>query len=318
MGIGELHGKSLDEIEVDLEGKPSLSCSLFTCGIFHRYTEYLPCDTCFGFYYKADLCKHRKKCPEREFGKPIPASVQSDASMLLHSGTTASASLKRILATMHVDDISRCVKGDELPQLFGNNLRRKLRKQGDQQHHISNKLGELGRMVLEVRKCCSDVTTLKDCLIPSRFDFLIEAAAELSGWDDDEGKLLYPSIGIKLGHSLRKCTIILKRVALTSGDRGLIRKVEQLGEFIRDNWNDEISRIARDELYQRKWNKPLRLPLTSELQVLSTHLKDCISKNVSELAENNQNMSAWRNLATSVLTTAILFNRRRVQLLMKK
>ena len=80
-----------------------------------------------------------------------------------------------------LDDISHVVKNDELILRFGNRLCTKLRKDGNQQHYISNKMRELGCLVLEARKCCENIASLSDCLDPSNFDFVIEAVTDLSG-----------------------------------------------------------------------------------------------------------------------------------------
>ena len=187
----------------------------------------------------------------------------------------------------------------------------KLRKDGDQQHHISNKLRELARLVLETRKCCDSVSTFTDCLLSKNFDFVVEAVTELSGWDEDEGTLARPSIGIKLGHSLRKCSKILKGDGIKKGSKSLVNQADNFATLVDLNWNDKIARIARRELDQRKWNKPHLLPLTSDLQLLQKHLKMVIADSINGLASNNNDVKVYRNLSTAILATLILFNRRR-------
>ena len=88
-----------------------------------------------------------KACPS---GTSVGRHVQSSASMLIYSNNTPSGYLRKILGKMIVDDASKVMK-------FGNRLWAKLRKDGDQQHHISNKLRELARLVLETCKCCDSV-----------------------------------------------------------------------------------------------------------------------------------------------------------------
>ena len=69
--------------------------------------------------------------------------------------------------------------------------------------------------------------------------------------------------------------------------------------------------MASIELEQRKWNKPLILPLASDLRIFCRHLKSLERESVAALATNNCDISAWRDLATSTLVTIVLFNRRR-------
>ena len=276
----------------------------------HPHTDYLPCETCFGFYHKNDLRKHRIKCPERR-GSHVPARVQGDASMLLSDGQEASARLQSYISKMIVDDVSRCIKSDPLICSFGNKLCQKLRKQGDQQHYVCNKLRELGRFVLEVRQCCENVTRMEDCIAPQRFKFLIQAVTDLCGWDDLTETISKPSVGIKLGHSLTKCAKLLRRNAMEGRNRVLKRECEDFIDLMKDNWNDEISRASRDELNQRKWNKPTLLPLTADLQVLSKHLKQVITSSLASLANDAHDIDAYRDILTAVLSLKILFNRKR-------
>ena len=155
---------------------------------------------------------------------------------------------------------------------YGNILCHKFRKEGDQQYHISNKMRELARLVLETRQHCSDITCLKDCLNPTYLDFVVQAATELSGWNEEDGTLACPSIGIKLGHSLKKCAKLLKGEAIIGGQASLKAQADDFTVLVEMKWNDEISRTEHTELRQRKWNKLALLPLTSDLQILRKHL----------------------------------------------
>lgn len=154
-------------------------------GSERSYLDFLPCEFCLGFYEIYVLKRHVIRCQERPSGTSLSRQIQSSASMLLYCGNTPSDDLRKVLGKMIVDDVSQCVKGDDLILKFGNRLCSKLRKDGDQHHHISNKLRELARLVIETRRSCDAVLTLTDCLIPINFDFLIEAVTELSGWNDE-------------------------------------------------------------------------------------------------------------------------------------
>ena len=265
----------------------------------------------WGFYHKSELRRHIKCCSCKPINTVIEKRVQSSASMLVYSDPVASMDLNKILSKMNYDEVSIYLKQDKLIIKYGNVLCRKLRKSGDQQYHISNKLRELSRLVLESRNCCTDIDSLQDCLKPKNFPFIIQAATELSGWNEEDGTIRCPSIGIKVGHSLKKCCKLLKGEGIVSGLQSLKLQADDFSSLMDIKWNDEIARVARTELDQRKWNKPQLLPLTSDLQILRSHLKQTSSTAVTALANDNNNTLEWRNLATSVLSTLILFNRRR-------
>ena len=86
----------------------------------HQYQEYLPCEICSGFYFKTDLRKDRRTCIQRLPGSKIPTRVCSEASMLLYTDRSASTLLKRILKPMNHDDVSMCVRNDDLIIMYGN------------------------------------------------------------------------------------------------------------------------------------------------------------------------------------------------------
>jgi len=275
------------------------------------HERYLFCEFCLGAYPKHELKKHMNKCNEKPSSCKLGRYVQGSASMFFYTPESASSELKSVLSRMLVDDISRCAKSDDLIIQYGNKMCIRLRKDGDQQNHISNKIRELARLVLETRKCCEEVSNLKDCLKPKNFGFVVEAATELSGWNEEEGCMETPSIGIKLGHSLKKCAKILKAEGIRNGMKSLKDQADDFTTLIEMSWNDEISRIARTELEQRKWNKPKLLPLTSDLQLLGNHLKSVISSSIIALGNDNTKVEDFRNLCTAVLSSVILFNRRR-------
>ncbi|XP_066935444.1 uncharacterized protein, partial [Clytia hemisphaerica] len=275
------------------------------------HTNYLFCEFCLAAYSKRDLRKHLKRCTEKPTGYIVGKRVQSSASMFMFTPPSASDSLKNVMERMIVDDVSRCVKSDSLIIEYGNKMCLRLRMEGDQQHHISNKMRELARLVIETRKCCDQVSSLQDVLMPKNFNFVIEAVTELAGWNEDEGCMETPSIGIKLGHSLKRCSLILKARGIRENIHSLKKQADEFCELVKLSWNDEISRLARTELYRRKWNKPKLLPLTSDLQILGNHLKETITTSLNALANDNNDTASYRDLETSLLANIILFNRRR-------
>ena len=81
--------------------------------------------------------------------------------------------------------------------------------------------------------------------------------------------------------------------------------------LVSQNWNDDISKLSRTELENRKWNKPQLLPLTEDLKTLKLHLSEVMASSISKLAADNANVMAWRNLCSSTLASILIFNRRR-------
>ena len=118
----------------------------------------------------------------------------------------------------------------------------------------------------------------------------MEVAIELSGLNEEEGCMATPSIGIKLGHSLKKGAKILKWEGIRNRLKMLKNMADDYTTLIELSWNGEISRVARTELEQRKWNAPKLLPLTSDLQALRNHIKNGTESAIIALGVNNQDI----------------------------
>ena len=277
----------------------------------YSYKDFLPCEYCFAFYYHVELFKHVANChfAPREFVKY--RRVKSMASMLIYQNSAACVDLKHLMSRMVVDDVSTALKKDILLIKYGNALCRRHWNTEGQNHHISNKLRELSKLLLAVKETCVDVKCFKDCLDCTKFQFVIEAVTSLCGWDEDSGCILTPSLGIKLGHSLKKMSKILKGEALMLNDHDLKQQADDFYTLVEMRWNDEISKCSRTELERRKWNKPQLLPFTDDMKVLHNHLKSISARSIQLLASDNGNTIAWRDLATATLSKLLLFNRRR-------
>ena len=75
---------------------------------------------------------------------------------------------------MKVDEISTYIKTDSLIIRFGNKLCNKHMNNDDQSKYISNKLRELSRFTLEMRKSCETVTNLDNAINPEYFSVLVD------------------------------------------------------------------------------------------------------------------------------------------------
>ena len=135
-----------------VEKSPSLSSK-------YTYKDFLPCEYCFAFYHHAELYKHLTAC---HFAPPPGTKrkyrrVKSLAAMLIYQSPAACDDLRDLLGSMTVDDVSCAIRRDEVLLKFGNHLVRRHWNNDDQNHHISNKLRELGRLFLEIKQICTTV-----------------------------------------------------------------------------------------------------------------------------------------------------------------
>ncbi|KAJ8048979.1 hypothetical protein HOLleu_01508 [Holothuria leucospilota] len=170
-----------------------------------------------------------------------------------------------VISTMIRDDISRVAKHDEVVLAFGESLNRKLGRR--QANHISQRMRQLARLVLQLRKDNgNEDSQLRDYINPERFDVVVGAVKEVSRFDQaDTTKVGVPSMALKLGHSLTNCAAIVRGIGLGLKCATTIENAGYFLELMKDTWSEEISTHALTTLGERKFNQPEILPVNEEL-----------------------------------------------------
>ena len=118
-----------------------------------------------------------------------------------------------------------------------------------------------------------------------------------------------PSLALKLGYSLKKCTGILAGIALRQRDDTLLKDVGYFERLIDSERNNRISHHSLSTLHRRKFNKIELLPLTRDLESLHKHLLQQISVQSKALREV-PTQQRWKELAEATLARLIIFNKR--------
>ncbi len=127
----------------------------------------------------------------------------------------------KLLTVMKDDDISAAVRSDfcilQLAQSFYN----KHGQDPTKYDYIRQKLREVGRLLLILRKEFS-VQTLEDAVRPANFYVVIQAVKRVSGFDDGKHSYQTPSLVLKLGRSLNKiCDIVHCRALMAEDGEGI-------------------------------------------------------------------------------------------------
>ncbi|KAI4901841.1 hypothetical protein NFI96_006306 [Prochilodus magdalenae] len=95
-----------------------------------------------------------------------------------------------------------CKYGEMMFELHG--------RDKSQHGYISQKMRELGRFMLAVKKLAPSVKHLVDVCVPSRFKLAIAAAKEVSGFDASTNAYSTPSLACKIGYTLKRvCEIVV-------------------------------------------------------------------------------------------------------------
>ena len=120
-------------------------------------SDYVPCEYCWAMYVNTDLWKHQKACPlnENVHDKAKHNEPIENGKLLLPLKVKSRYLYANILLHM-VDDEVRCtIKSDPLLTAYGVRLYEKYGHEIHNRSYIANKLRELGRLILSIRKITS-------------------------------------------------------------------------------------------------------------------------------------------------------------------
>ncbi|KAJ8933279.1 hypothetical protein NQ314_014107 [Rhamnusium bicolor] len=83
-----------------------------------------------------------------------------------------------------------------------------------------------------------------------------------------------------------------------------LENVKNFKKLVESRWNIELGSLANKDLQEKRWKKPLLLPLISDMN---------IANNCKQLFYNNQyNENTYKELVQCSLALLIVFNRRRI------
>ncbi len=273
--------------------------------------DYLPCEFCSGWFQRNLLWKHQNNC-ELVVQKKRHCNVQARGSLLLPISQEMSENFRcNVLGIMRQDDIARVVRSDNIIIQFGEKL---YKKHGHKKHlhgYISQKMRELARFLIAARQLDLEVSCLQDCLIPAKFPLCPEASKMAAGFNEETHTFKTPSLGLKLGHSLKTCAKILRNRAIVNGEKSAEIAATQFIGLCTDDWKDEISTHALRTLRLAKLNKSPLLPLASDIRTLHEYLDENIQSHVESFRRGKLLLNDWSELAQLILAKVTLFNRRR-------
>ena len=295
--------------------RPSKGSSVLTDS-----SKYVPCQYCFGYYCRKQLWRHVRRCPValasdancHQNKKKMKPARAADLLVVNSSRDDVDA----VISNMRKGKVYSAIRNDTLVH----ELARKLMSHaGHSSHHVNYvraRLRKLGRLLLQVRKQNVSLrsATLSTIIAPEHFKKVVSAVKVVAGYSAQTNSYKAPSVGVHLGHDLRKCGLTLENSAVQADDLTTMRKAQAFVKLCTDEWNYEISGGARRELQSRKFNRPKLLPLMSDVGKLTSHLKDVQVSNMAIVQSTECNSSraqAFKTLSDATLAQLILFNRRR-------
>jgi hypothetical protein len=173
---------------------------------------------------------------------------------------------------------------------------------------VRQRARELGRLLMHIRK--SDEVfkdeDLKSCLVPVRFDMVLESVRDLATQGD--GHIL--ALPLKLGHSIRKLFSILDGKSIRIGDSVQSDICSRFNRLLNSDWTDRVSSKALRDLYNNKLNKNEEVPLTDHVVKLKEYLDDEVEEDFHAF-NKKPGRENGRKLAENLLTQIMVFNKRR-------
>lgn len=290
--------------------------------------KYFVCTYCLGHYTKHNLYKHVKICdsrPETEINPGKQCLKNSQTFMVLVSSKNQeflkSSRLKQeVFSIMRPDDISAVAKADALICLYGEALLSKHKRQ-QISVVVSNKLREMGRLLMVLRRRNSGVNCLFDYLKPEFFQDFVAATKTISGYDEGKKSFRAPSLALHIGTNLKMiCDIGFKLVLEKKTLPGIKwdsqeekkNEIKDLKKLIEGHWCSELSSLALKTLKERNWEKPLTLPLTSDINIFQEYLAKRAEEAYQNLINKRNILDNYKVLTECVLAQTVIFNRKRI------
>lgn len=276
--------------------------------------DYLPCKHCLGFFKKKELWKHDSVCAQKNQEEQNPKKrkrVQAVSSRCIPMSADASEGCKSIIQNMHVDEVSLHIRSDPLICKYGDMMFEKHGHDRTQNGYISQKMRELGRFMLAAKAQDPSIKHLGNVCVPAKFKLAMSAAKATGRFDQSKKAYDVPSLPPKIGFTLKRVCEIMIGESLMNDDAETEQKAKNFIKLLDTEWNTYVSRRARTNLEENKWNKSNALPLTEDVITLQKYLKDLEDESKAKLEQNQPDYTAWHNLCESVLAQIIIFNRRR-------
>lgn len=269
--------------------------------------DYIPCYNCKGMYKRSELWKHSSQCTARSKAPNSEKQKHVKLGRLLLPHVSSNKLFEeKVLNVMKDDDIKLVVISDKRIIDFGCRMFEKHGKDEHKNIYISQKLRELGRLIKCSRKYSAN--SVDELLITKNWTILVKCVREVAGYSEQTHSFSTPSLALKLGHSLQKCANFLKSEGLKENNDDKIKIADTFVSLYENDWTDIISSQALSSLHDKKYNKPMLIPLVEDVKKLNSYL-EMEAKRVCLEVKDNPHLYA--ELAQICLAQVILFNRRR-------
>lgn len=284
--------------------------------------NYVICKHCKGFYKRLTLSRHVKKCfakptDSRSTGHPLAESLVFSACQKKYGNILSKLSVqKEIFSRMQADGITAEAMQDILLVHYGEDLLKRT-KMKRSFYHISNKLRECGKFLIEMKKIDS-FDNMISILKPEHFDKALDAVKSISKYNVEARNFGAPSLALHFRTTLiALCDLAVKLILrkkipdVSHNLDEVLKNLERFKNLVNTQWAVEIGSLALKDLNEKSVTKPKLLPITEDIIKL-VHFVEKKAEEAYEKLRSSKDINSYRILSETVLVATILHNRKRV------
>ena len=173
----------------------------------------MPCIHCLGLYASKRMKSHSQVCPSRPKNLQGDDPTRAGRSLFLtdlRPKNIELGNLEDFAKRMKKDSLTTIILSDTILVAFANALISK--KRGAYRSYIIQRLREMARLLQACQEEVDEHITMKDILTPAYFTLVVRATRKLAY--QGEAHMKCKAIGVKIGHSLRKCASLAQSSAI--------------------------------------------------------------------------------------------------------
>ncbi len=292
--------------------------------------KYVPCIYCKQIISASYIRKHCKNCPAKTLCNDnlVKRSYLTAAQTLIGCSLDASGTLNKlrikrdVLQKMAPDNISSTAKTDNLILAFGEDYLKK-HKRMQMTTVCSNKMREMARLLIEIRRRLGKKCRLEEVLKPRYYELFLTSVRSVCGYNELTRTFGgSATLADHYGTSIRQVCDVLMTLLLTKSPlvtqyddaqmQTVMKEIKQFQMLIVKNYNNEIGSLARKNLDEKKRSKRIVLPLTEDINKFRQHCLNIVEESISDLKANAYDTNAFKKLVEALLAFLILFNRKRI------
>lgn len=267
------------------------------------------CYKCRQYCIATNLRHHVRKCTNNALGGER-AVLQLSRQVERRIHNRASDMLVDRSSKLIDDDVARIVKFDWLLIAFGNKIAPRYKEHF---HHriVRAKLRLAGRILLQIKTICPEVSDFASIYEPKRFDQLVDAIRMVGGYEPANGTYRAPSTASDAVTLMRDISKSLVVEHIRQDNTEALRITENFMKLMNSEISDAISKPVIEAKATMRGEREEMVPLTADVKLFAKHIDTQRQLYFSELMKEFS-YPVWRKLTELTMASVIVFNKRRV------